>query len=521
METRFGYDFSQVKVHTDDKAAQSAKSVNALAYTLGDNVVFAGGKYDPRTNRGNRLLAHELTHVVQQSNLFPASHLNVQERDSSLEREARWATTQFAEGQRVNGLGPATAPTIQRQEAETTPSGGAEEESGFWGTLGGGLMGEFKENPSFAMIGVDVGVSLVPILDQVSDVRDVMAHLYYLIVHRQYDRFMRWLGLVFTLIGLIPELGSAIKGASKFIIRGVKVLLAHIADFVRPLLRLLPGAADLGRLQGFVARNWDRIVAVGMTAWNRTVELVSRYVSMVPAFVGGRLRALRQLWDRVVEMAPARLSQAFAWVRRKWDNVLEAVQRRLSPARAATPSTGASSAVDEELEQAFTRLERGEVPQEGALLQDLLHHGQRQEALAELRRARGIEMPGRPGKTPKGASINPQPGFQSAHTTPQSVLHRLPHYDPDEMITRILPTGRGHAHTLFDAFWQREFKEITERTGRTTTTAQELYEVIARAARESGAFSRAEAESVVGLAYDDLFRQLGLLPNQELRMPGT
>ena len=51
---------------------------------------------------------------------------------------------------------------------------------GFWGTLGGGLMGEFNEDPTFAMIGTDLAVSLVPILDQASDVRDLSAHLYYL-----------------------------------------------------------------------------------------------------------------------------------------------------------------------------------------------------------------------------------------------------------------------------------------------------------------------------------------------------
>lgn len=341
MESRFGYDFSRVKVHTDDRAAESAKSVNALAYTLGNNVVFAKGQYDPRTNRGQRLLAHELAHVVQQSDLSPAGHLTVEVGNSSLEREARWATTRVAGGQAVSGLGRAMTSRIQRQEADTAPAGEVEEEPGFWGTVGGGLMGEFNENPNFAMIGVDVGVSLVPVLDQGSDVRDIIAHLYYLIFRRQYDRFMRWLGLVFTLIGLIPELGSAIKGSSKFIIRGVEVLIAHIADFIRPLMRLLPDAADLGRLQAFVARNWDRIVSQGMAAWNRTVERVSRYVALIPTFVSGRLRVLRELWGRIVAIAPARLAQAFAWIRRMWDSVIETVQRRLASGGAPPPRPAA------------------------------------------------------------------------------------------------------------------------------------------------------------------------------------
>ena len=67
MEQRFGYDFSRVRVHTDAAAEQSARDVNAHAYTLGHNIVFAAGRFAPGTTEGRRLIAHELTHVVQQS----------------------------------------------------------------------------------------------------------------------------------------------------------------------------------------------------------------------------------------------------------------------------------------------------------------------------------------------------------------------------------------------------------------------------------------------------------------------
>jgi hypothetical protein len=66
MGSRLGQDFSQVRVHTGAKATYSALAVNALAYTVGRNVVFMAGKYAPGTRSGRRLLAHELTHVVQQ-----------------------------------------------------------------------------------------------------------------------------------------------------------------------------------------------------------------------------------------------------------------------------------------------------------------------------------------------------------------------------------------------------------------------------------------------------------------------
>jgi hypothetical protein len=66
MESRFRRDFSEVRLHADAKAAESARAVNALAYTVGRNVVFGTGQYVPQLSEGKRLIAHELAHVVQQ-----------------------------------------------------------------------------------------------------------------------------------------------------------------------------------------------------------------------------------------------------------------------------------------------------------------------------------------------------------------------------------------------------------------------------------------------------------------------
>lgn len=67
MELRFGYDFSRVRVHSGAAAEQSARDVNANAYTVGHDVVFGVGRFAPGSQEGRRLIAHELTHVVQQS----------------------------------------------------------------------------------------------------------------------------------------------------------------------------------------------------------------------------------------------------------------------------------------------------------------------------------------------------------------------------------------------------------------------------------------------------------------------
>jgi hypothetical protein len=71
MEPRLNSDFSNVRIHTDDRADASARQLNALAFTLGRDVAFRAGQYEPHTERGRRLLAHELVHVMQQSPVDP------------------------------------------------------------------------------------------------------------------------------------------------------------------------------------------------------------------------------------------------------------------------------------------------------------------------------------------------------------------------------------------------------------------------------------------------------------------
>jgi len=67
MEPRFGHDFSQVRVHTDARAATVARSLDALAFTVGDDIAVAPGQYRPESDEGRALLAHELTHTIQQT----------------------------------------------------------------------------------------------------------------------------------------------------------------------------------------------------------------------------------------------------------------------------------------------------------------------------------------------------------------------------------------------------------------------------------------------------------------------
>ena len=127
MEARFGHDFSQVRVHADSGAAASARSVDALAYTVGSDVVFGEGRYEPATPTGSWLLAHELAHTVQQRGatteaapVAPGSALETSARDAGRAAAAGHAVTQPLG---ASGLAVARQPASSGEvrEAEDNP----------------------------------------------------------------------------------------------------------------------------------------------------------------------------------------------------------------------------------------------------------------------------------------------------------------------------------------------------------------------------------------------------------------
>lgn len=88
MSSQMGYDFSGVKVHTDSESDQLNKSLGAKAFTTGSDIYFSSGSYNPGSSEGQDLLAHELTHVVQQGGQAPSGPLTLGPADDAYEREA-------------------------------------------------------------------------------------------------------------------------------------------------------------------------------------------------------------------------------------------------------------------------------------------------------------------------------------------------------------------------------------------------------------------------------------------------
>ena len=124
MEQRFGYDFSQVRVHTGMAAELSAREVNANAYTVGYHVAFGTGRYSPQTEAGSRLLAHELAHVAQHRRGPAAVHAQraVSEPGDPAEREADAAADLAMRGLPVPSLvhTPASVSRFPYQTVGTT-----------------------------------------------------------------------------------------------------------------------------------------------------------------------------------------------------------------------------------------------------------------------------------------------------------------------------------------------------------------------------------------------------------------
>ena len=130
MESAIGADFSDVRVHTGADADASAKSLGAHAYTAGSDVVFANGRYDPGSSDGQRTLAHELTHVVQQRSgpvdgTATGTGVKVSDPSDRFEQAAEanadrvMATQSLASGGPVaSGAAGAAAPAVQRDSDE-------------------------------------------------------------------------------------------------------------------------------------------------------------------------------------------------------------------------------------------------------------------------------------------------------------------------------------------------------------------------------------------------------------------
>jgi hypothetical protein len=123
MESRLGADFGDVRVHTDHAASESARAISAQAYTVGSDVVFQSGRYEPESPSGQRVLAHELTHVVQQRSgpvdgTPAAGGISISDPSDRFEQAAERNADLVMAGHTV-APAPGDAPVSAQREEET------------------------------------------------------------------------------------------------------------------------------------------------------------------------------------------------------------------------------------------------------------------------------------------------------------------------------------------------------------------------------------------------------------------
>src|SRR5215471_7067622 len=121
FEPRFGFDFSTIKIHTDCEAVRLAARLDARAFTFGPHIAFGQGEYEPGTEEGRRLIAHELTHVVQHDGGMEATRMTMSQPGDRFEREADAVAPRVVGGGSAAlriGTGGAV-PSVQRKDKPT------------------------------------------------------------------------------------------------------------------------------------------------------------------------------------------------------------------------------------------------------------------------------------------------------------------------------------------------------------------------------------------------------------------
>jgi hypothetical protein len=158
MGSRFGQDFSMVRVHTDAKAAESARSLSARAYTVGHHIVFGANDYRPGSEDGDRLIAHELTHVLQQGAVGDVSSNDIvlEESGSHFDDEASIIAERIMQPSRSHseaGKAEASAAPVMATKVPRAPNTVVLQRALIGGLVGGGIGGILGAVAGFALGG--------------------------------------------------------------------------------------------------------------------------------------------------------------------------------------------------------------------------------------------------------------------------------------------------------------------------------------------------------------------------------
>jgi hypothetical protein len=310
VEPHLGRDFSEVRIHTGPAAEASARAVHARAYTVGNDVVFGAGQYAPGTTQGNRLLAHELTHVVQQSGARAEYPLRIAPANDTHEHAANAAAHTFAAARATPAPAMAGA-AVQRQTVQRQGDDPAPAQLSWWDRVKGAAVsgaGALVDAAGNAInMGADffldalgrVAPSVVPIVQGIRQKGGVIPYLKDLVggafrgifgrlasgggfVGNLVQGFAKLLGTAREIItalahndckplfDAIGRLGDAIAQMAGDAWDQIKAFFAPVGDFFSDLWQKF-GAPAVDFLGKYASDVWDGIKAIGSKIWGMVV----------------------------------------------------------------------------------------------------------------------------------------------------------------------------------------------------------------------------------------------------------
>ncbi|WP_183574004.1 hypothetical protein [Methylorubrum rhodinum] len=230
--------------------------------------------------------------------------------------------------------------------------------------IGGSLMGEFNENPSSSQIVLDMVVTMIPVVDQIGDARDIVAVVLRMRDQSERKRFLNWLSLATCLIGLIPELGSALRAAARLVMRdflraggNAARITGNTADAVFAAIRKL-GLGDPKRF--LTSINWDRVASEVVAAYRELGRRAATVINYLQSIAEAPLRAFLEQLRTLFELSGAdrQLRAAIRWLKEKMPAWLQkSLDRR--PKSIFPDASYANQVVLDGSSSMVTRLENG------------------------------------------------------------------------------------------------------------------------------------------------------------------
>ena len=183
--------------------------------------------------------------------------------------------------------------------------------------VGGTLEGGYNDQATTPQIMTDMGISLIPVVGDVTAARDVSADAYHITVKGEYDKWPRWLSLTMNLIGLVPEAGAVVKDVGRLALRQGGKAAAHVVDQMMHLAgRFLPHLGeDASHLSRYIDAHWGQIVSFAREAWAGILDKASTTASHLPGLLGAAKQAAISRLEIVRKMSSGMLTKAFAEIK--------------------------------------------------------------------------------------------------------------------------------------------------------------------------------------------------------------